>query len=176
MALNGNQIKKIQDEFKKNCKPLEERDLLITELLKNMEDYSITRLSPLEKEFWEKYPQLVITQQNFYMTEDYMKLKFKRSLNWYEEDDLKFKGLNYPILFLSGYNPFCTDKNLHSWESFVKTDNTFSKYMVETCEKIVNHHIDYLDFCKDLDSVINSKTSITFLKNSFPEAYKIYKS
>lgn len=34
MALNGNQIKKIQDEFKKNCKPLEERDLLITELLK----------------------------------------------------------------------------------------------------------------------------------------------
>lgn len=56
MALNNNQIKKIQNEFKKNCKFLEERDLLIAEFLKKMEEYSVTRLSPLEKEFWEKYP------------------------------------------------------------------------------------------------------------------------
>lgn len=176
MALNNNQIKKIQNEFKKNCKFLEERDLLIAEFLKKMEEYSVTRLSPLEKEFWEKYPQLVITQQNFYMTEDCMKLKWKRSLNWYETDELKFRNLDYPILFFSGGNLNLTNKNLHSWENFVKTDNAFSKYIVETCEKIINHHTDYLDFCKDLDSVINSRTSITFLKNSFPEAYKIYKS
>lgn len=34
MALNNNQIKKIQNEFKKNCKSLEERDLLIAEFIK----------------------------------------------------------------------------------------------------------------------------------------------